>query len=76
MKELMIIPEPDTEEDEDEVDQIKWIDRADAILAKNGGAQDEREDEDEEQDIDNLLKLLQDKTTVIELKTTYLIQAF
>ena len=31
---------------------------------------------DEEQEIDSLLKLLQNKTTVIELKTTYLIQAF
>ena len=33
-------------------------------------------DEDEEQEIDSLVKLLQNKTTVIELKTTYLIQAF
>ena len=33
-------------------------------------------DEDEEQEIDSLLKLLQNKTTVIQLKTTYLIQAF
>ena len=33
-------------------------------------------DEDEEQEIDSLLKLLQNKTTVIELKTTYLIKAF
>ena len=33
-------------------------------------------DEDEEQEIDSLLKLLENKTTVIELKTTYLIQAF
>ena len=32
--------------------------------------------EDEEQEIDSLLKLLQNKTTIIELKTTYLIQAF
>jgi len=33
-------------------------------------------DEDEEQEINNLIKLLQNKTTVIQLKTTYLIQAF
>lgn len=33
-------------------------------------------DEDEEQDIDNLIKLLQDKTTVIGIETTYLIQEF
>ena len=33
-------------------------------------------DEDEEQEIDVLIKLLQNKTTVIQLKTTYLIQAF
>tara|TARA_Y100001973_G_C5021140_1_gene243201 strand:+ start:128 stop:445 length:318 start_codon:yes stop_codon:yes gene_type:complete len=34
-------------------------------------------DEDSyEQELNNLIKLLQNKTTVIELKTTYLIQAF